>query len=63
MLVSDSHRFIFVHVRKTAGSSVRRLLAPYALPPPPGLTRKVISRGGLSRHYRRHLFRAHTPLR
>lgn len=63
MLISDSHRFVFVHVRKTAGSSVRRLLAPYALPTPPGPWRKALSRAGLRRHYHRHVFRAHAPIR
>lgn len=30
MLVSHRHRFLFVHIYKTAGTSVRRTLEPYA---------------------------------
>lgn len=30
MLISNSHRFIFVHIPKTAGMSVRHALAPYS---------------------------------
>ena len=29
MLVSDSHKFVFHHVPKTAGSSITAALAPY----------------------------------
>jgi hypothetical protein len=30
LLISNSHRFIFVHIPKTAGMSVRHALAPYS---------------------------------
>ena len=33
MLISHSHRFIFFHVAKTAGLSVRNALQPYAEEP------------------------------
>ncbi|MFZ4406137.1 MAG: sulfotransferase family 2 domain-containing protein [Paracraurococcus sp.] len=33
MLVSHSHRFIFIHVGKTAGMSIRNTLEPYATEP------------------------------
>jgi hypothetical protein len=33
MLISHSHRFIFFHVAKTAGLSVREALMPYAEEP------------------------------
>ena len=62
MLISDSHGFVFVHVRKAAGTSLRRRLSPYALRPPEGRLNHLLSRAGLIRHYRRHLFRAHAPL-
>ena len=29
MLLSHSHRFIFVHIQKTAGQSLKRALEPY----------------------------------
>lgn len=32
MIISDQHKFIFVHVPKTAGDSVTQALAPYATP-------------------------------
>lgn len=32
MLVSDSHKFIFVHIFKTGGTSVKRALRRYAMP-------------------------------
>ena len=32
MIISDEHKFIFVHVPKTAGDSVTRALDPYATP-------------------------------
>ncbi len=62
MLISDRHRFIFVHVRKAAGTSLRQRLAPYALAPPRGRLNHLLSRAGLIRDYRRHEFRAHAPL-
>lgn len=63
MLISDEKRFIFVHNRKVAGTSVRDRLAPHALPPPSGRLTKLLSRAGLRRDYRRRLFRQHAPLR
>jgi hypothetical protein len=30
MLISHSHKFIFIHVYKTAGTSIRKKLAPYS---------------------------------
>ena len=33
MLISHSHRFIFIHVGKTAGMSIRNTLEPYATEP------------------------------
>lgn len=29
MLVSHSHRFVFVHIPKTAGTSITQILEPY----------------------------------
>lgn len=33
MLISHSHRFIFIHVGKTGGISIRRVLQPYCVEP------------------------------
>lgn len=62
MLISDDYRFVFVHVRKTGGSSLRRVLAPLALSTPDSRRARLLSRAGLVRDYRRKVFRAHAPL-
>jgi len=33
MIVSDTHKFVFIHIPKTAGISVRKTLEPYATVP------------------------------
>jgi hypothetical protein len=62
VLISDSHQFIFVLVRKAAGSSIRSALRPYALEPPRGRWLHLKSRAGIGRDYRRHVFRLHDPI-
>jgi len=62
MLISDSHQFIFVHVRKAAGSSLRQSLSTYALNGRNNLWNRIPSRLGIKRDYRKHIFRAHSPL-
>lgn len=42
--ISDSHKFIFVHVRKAAGSSIRDTLEPLSIKPAKKLASKVKSR-------------------
>jgi hypothetical protein len=61
MLISDEKRFIFVHVPKSAGKSVRAALMPYALPRP-GKLYSLLRLFGLPRDYRRHRFRTHAAL-
>lgn len=61
MLISDTKRFIFVHVPKAAGKSVREALAPYCLPRPPKF-HSLLRRFGLPRDYRRYRFRTHGGL-
>ncbi|MEM9302907.1 MAG: sulfotransferase family 2 domain-containing protein [Pseudomonadota bacterium] len=63
MLISDSHEFVFVHVRRAAGTSIRTQLEEYALPRRRNLVTRGFSRLGLVRDYHRHAFRAHAPLR
>ena len=63
MIVSDSKNFVFVHVQKTAGSSIRRALTPYALNAPRTRAHKLLTRSRLIRDWRRYAFRHHAPLR
>jgi len=63
MLVSQSHRFVFVHVQKTAGTSITELLRPLSLTPSGGRVARLCSDLGLVRDWRRHHFRKHAPLR
>lgn len=62
MLLSESKRFLFVHVQKTAGTSLTELLAPYALAPSASRCNKLASDLGLRRDWRRYYFRKHAPL-
>lgn len=61
MLVSDTKRFLFVHVPKAAGKSVRAALAPHALPRPPKF-HSFLRLFGMPRDYRRYRFRTHGSL-
>mgnify|MGYP001073672496 CR=1 FL=1 len=47
MLISYSHRFIFVHIYKVAGSSVRRALGEYAHDPNRLLANRLLRRLGM----------------
>lgn len=40
MLISDSHRFIFVHTRKVEDSSIRDTLEPFSLQKPNAIISK-----------------------
>ncbi len=62
MLLSESKRFLFVHVQKTAGTSITELLAPYALAPPATRWNKLVSDLGARHDWRRFYFRRHAPL-
>ena len=62
MVVSDSHEFIFVRVRKTASRSMRSQLEPYLLPRPANPLARIKSRAGLERDYRKFRFRAHDEI-
>jgi len=62
VLLSESKRFLFVHVQKTAGTSITELLAPYALAPSASRLNKLASDLGLRRDWRRCHLRRHAPL-
>ena len=63
MLISDSKRFIFVHVPKTAGSSLRELLRPHSNARRKSLIGSVLRPLGLPRDHRRFCFLTHGPLK
>ncbi len=63
MLISDSHKFIFVHIRKSAGSSLRDTLEPLSLPKPTDPVAKVKSRFlKIEKDYRKFAFRQHNEI-
>jgi len=62
MLISDSHEFIFVRVRKTASQAMWAALEPYVLPRPADRWTRFLSRSGLKRDYRTYRFRAHDEI-
>jgi len=62
MLISDSHQFVFVHIRKAAGISLRQILERVSLPKNNQLPYKLLSRNGFAVDYHRHSFRKHANL-
>lgn len=62
MLISETKKFIFVHVQKTAGTSLTQLLAPHCLQPPASRLARLASDLHLL-PWRQHHFRIHDPLR
>ena len=62
MLISDSHEFIFVQMRKVASTSMQAILLPLCLPPPAGRLAHFKSRARLEWDYRQHLFRTHDDI-
>ncbi len=62
MLISDSHQFVFVHIRKAAGTSLRQILEQVALPKNNHWWFKLLSRNGFIIDYHRFSFRKHDPL-
>jgi hypothetical protein len=62
MLISDSHEFIFVQMRKVASTSMHTVLQPLCLPPPTGRMAHIKSRARLEWNYKKHLFRTHDDI-
>ncbi len=62
MLISDSHQFVFVHIRKAAGTSLRQILQRVSLPKNNQLWFKFLSRNGFALDYHKHSFRKHANL-
>lgn len=63
MIVSHSHRFIFVHVSKAAGTSIERALEPFRHRPPDTRLNRWRCKLGLQWDYRRYRFRQHDSAR
>jgi len=59
MLISDSHEFIFLRVRKVASSSMKAALMPLCIPSPVGTMAHLKSRAGLVWDYHQYDARAH----
>ena len=59
MLISDSHQFIFLRMRKVASTSMRTILSPLCLPRPEGRFAHLKSRAWLEWDYHKYVFRAH----
>ncbi|MCX7553458.1 sulfotransferase family 2 domain-containing protein [Marinicella sp. S1101] len=62
MLISDSHQFVFVHIRKAAGTSLRQILEQVSLPKNNHWWYKLLSRGGLAIDYHNYSYRKHANL-
>lgn len=61
MLLSYSHRFLFVHVYKVAGTSISRALTPWAHRPEKLLVNRLLSRVGWRSGLPHHRWRVTSP--
>ena len=59
MLISDSHKFIFLRMRKVASTSMQAILRPLCIPEPTGRFSHILSRARLEWDYHKYVFRAH----
>ena len=59
MLISDSHQFIFLRMRKVASTSMRTILRPLCIPRPADRLAHIKSRARLEWNYHHYVFRAH----
>jgi len=62
MLISETRKFVFIHVQKTAGTSLTQWLAPHCLQPSPSRLNRIAS-GLRLVDWQHHCFRIHGPLR
>lgn len=62
MLISDSHKFIFLRMRKVASRSMRAILQPLCIPVPDGRLQHLLSRARLEWDYHGYVFRAHDSI-
>ncbi len=59
MLISDSHKFIFLRMRKVASTSMQAILRPLCIPVPQSKFAHLKSRARLEWNYRQYVPRAH----
>ena len=62
MLISDSHEFIYLRMRKVASTSMRDILRPLCIPIPDGRLAHLKSRARLEWDYHRYVFRSHDDI-
>jgi hypothetical protein len=62
MLISDSHEFVFLRMRKAANTSMKAILDPLALHRPTGKLAHLKSRALLEWDYRKYHFNAHDDI-
>jgi len=62
MLISDSHQFIFLRMRKVASTSMKTILLPLSVPRPNGRLAHLKSRAKLEWDYHKYVFRAHDDI-
>ena len=62
MLISDSNEFIFIHIPKTAGTSIRSALQPYSLQTPSSRLARILKRFDLPKDYQKFRFNLHATL-
>ena len=62
MLISESHQFLFFHVAKAAGTSVRSALQPYCLPVTDSRWSSFLRHFDLPKDYRRYRFLKHASV-
>ena len=62
MLISDTDKFIFIHIPKTAGSSIRSLLQSKALETPNSRMSRLLKNFNLPSDYQKFRFRFHYTL-
>ncbi len=62
MLISDSHDFIFLQMRKVASTSMQAILRPLCIPRPAGRMAHLKSRARLEWDYHKYVFRTHDDI-
>jgi len=62
MLISDSHEFIFLRMRKVASTSMKAILLPMGIPRPTGKVAHLKSRAKLEWDYHNYVSRAHDDI-